>query len=92
MVTKMKLGEENAVEAQWTPMSVEEKLKAARSKKTVKLNKRAVQEIKYLHSTGSYSYRDLSLAYEVHMSTIARVARGEYWTDVETPKSLAWMA
>lgn len=88
MVTKMKLGEQRAAEVTWTPLSLKERLKAARAKKTVKLNKRAVQEIRYLHSTGSYSYRDLSFAYEVHMSTIARALNGTTWGDIETLESL----
>ena len=89
MVTKMKLGEEQAVEVEWVPLSQEERLKAARAKRTVKLDKRAVQEIRYLHSTGNYSYRDLSLAYDVHMSTIGRAMRGTTWGDIEVLTSLA---
>jgi hypothetical protein len=89
MVTKMKLGEEQAVEVEWIPLSQEERLKAARAKRTVKLDKRAVQEIRYLHSTGNYSYRDLSLAYDVHLSTIGRAMRGTTWGDIEVLTSLA---
>jgi hypothetical protein len=88
MVTKMKLGEERAVEVEWIPLSQAERLKAARARRTVKLDKRTVQEIRYLHSTGSYSYRDLSLAYEVNMSTIGRVLSKTTWADVEVLTSL----
>ena len=88
MVTKMKLEEEKAVEVEWTPLSKEERLKAARAKRTVKLDKRAVQEIRYLHSTGNYSYRDLSLAYDVHLSTIGRAMRRATWGEIEVLTSL----
>ena len=88
MVTKMKLEEERAVEVEWIPLSQDERLKAARSKRNVKLDKRTVQEIRYLHSTGNYTYRDLSLAYEVHTSTIARALSKATWANVEVLKSL----
>lgn len=88
MVTKMKLGEERAVEDEWIPLNQGERLKAARSKRNVKLDKRAVQEIRYLHSTGNYSHRDLSLAYDVHLSTIGRALRKTTWGDVEVLESL----
>ena len=84
----MKLGEERAVEVEWIPLSQDERLKAARAKRTVKLDERAVQEIRYLHSTGNYSHRDLSLAYEVHMSTIRRALSGTTWGGIEVLTSL----
>ena len=88
MVTKMRLDERQAVEEEWTPLSVEDRMKAARSKRHVKLDEQAVKEIRYLHSTGEYTYRDLAFAYEVHMATIGRALSKTYWKNVETPKSL----
>ena len=88
MVTKMRLGERQAVEEKWTPLSADERMKAARSARHVKLDEQAVKEIRYLHSTGEYTYRDLAFAYEVHMTTIGRALSKMYWKNVETPKSL----
>ena len=88
MVTKMKLEEVKAGEVEWIPLTQAERLKAARAKRKHKLEERTVQEIKFLHSTGNYSYRDLSLAYDVHLSTIGRAMRGTTWGDVKALTSL----
>lgn len=84
----MKLEEVKAGEVEWIPLTQAERLKAARAKRKLKLDERTVQEIKFLHSTGNYSYRDLSLAYDVHLSTIGRAMRGTTWGDVEALTSL----
>lgn len=84
----MRLDVERAVEEEWTPLSVEDRIKAARSARHVKLDEQAVKEIRYLHSTGRYTYQDLALAYEVHITTIGRTLSRTYWKNVETPRSL----
>ena len=44
MATKMRLDVERAVEEEWTPLSVEDRIKAARSARHVKLDEQAVKD------------------------------------------------
>ena len=65
----------------------------ARKAGQVKLTEEEVGEIRYLHKHKVFRPVDIAAQYGISRHHVSELARNKrMWADVETPKSLAWMA
>ncbi len=72
---------------------LENRRECARRSGSVKLTAEEVGEIRYLHKHKVFRPVDIAAQYGISRHHVSELATGKrMWKDVETPKSLAWMA
>ena len=72
---------------------VEHRRERSRISGQVKLTAEEVGEIRYLHKHAIFRPVDIAAQYGISRHHVSELARGNrMWKDVETPKSLPWMA
>ena len=87
------IGPEQRVPYLTAQEKLENRRESARRSGQVKLTAEEVGEIRYLHQHKVFRPVDIAAQYGISRHHVSELATGKrMWKDVETPKSLAWMA